>query len=100
MLDKIKTALSAIKADLKDTYDRYKLVIYGALAAIGYLLFTQIKDAILVYLGKKEAADTKAKDATLASQEKTDNDQADALVKHANEAPSQEKPVDDNWYKK
>jgi hypothetical protein len=100
MKAKLLAIWTAIKTDLVDTYKRLKIVIFAIAAAIIYLEFNKIKEALTVYGAKKEMAADNKKDVMLASTEKADSDQADALVKAANDLPKQEAPVQADWYKK
>ena len=96
MTTKIKAALSTVWADLKDTYNRIKVYLWGLLIILVYIKFNEIKGALLVYFSKKEIANDQAKDASLAKAEASDNSQADALVQKAQNEPN---PGDD-WNSK
>lgn len=99
MLSGAKLFFKAVYADLVDTYERLKIVIFAVLALIGYLEFDKIKDAVIVYSGKKEIQNDQKKSDALGIQETQENQQADALVKQAQDLPKQEQPVTDSWYK-
>ncbi len=94
MLAKLKEISTTVWNDIKDTYSRFKIVIYGILLAIVYLEWNRIKVALLMAGGKKELTSAKKEDAALTQIEKTDSQQADALVKKAQNEPSQP----DDWY--
>ena len=100
MKAKILATLSAMKSDLIDTYQRSKMLLLAIGAAIIAFEYNRIKAAITVYMGAKEIKQATTQDATLKAQETTLNTTADALVKEANDLPSQEKPVTADWYKK
>ncbi len=95
MLDKVKLALSTVWADCVDTYKRCKILCIAIGAAIIYLEWNKIKEALLVYAGKKEMAKDKKEDSALASQEESAEQQANALEQKAKQETS-----DDDWYKK
>ena len=100
MLNRIKLALSLVWTDLVDTYKRVKILLLAILAAIVYLEWRKIKEALLVYSGQKEIKTDNKQDQDLKSKENSDNQQADALQKQAQDLPKQEQPIDEDWYKK
>ena len=100
MLAKLKVIAAAVWADIVDTYKRLKIVILAVGAALIYLEWNKISEAITLAQGKKELKTDEKKDQALAATEKSDNDKANALVQEAQQLPSTEKPVDDNWNKK
>lgn len=100
MLDKVKSFLSTIGTDLKDTWNRSKMVILAVGALILALEFRKLKEFLLVYAGKKEIDKDKKEDSQLKAKEDSANAQADALVKQAKEEPSKETPVGDDWNSK
>ena len=83
MLQRIKSTLSVVLADLADTYKRLKIVIIAIGAAIIYFEWQRIKEALLVYQGKKEMQANNKEDADLKAKESTDSQQADTLAKKA-----------------
>jgi|ERR1035437_1169885 hypothetical protein len=99
MIDKLKVLWATVKNQSKDIWNRSKMFIIAIGAIILAIEFQKIKQALIVYAGKKEIEKDKAKDSVLASQENTANAQADALVQKAQEEPSKEQPVSDDWYK-
>lgn len=100
MKAKLLAIWQAVKSDLIDTWKRSKIFLLAIGATIVYFEFNKIKEALLVYAGKKEIQSDDIKDQDLARQETKDNTQADALVKEAKDLPSQKGPVSENWYEK
>lgn len=96
MLVKLRATLSSIWSDIVDTYKRTKVLLLAVLAAIVYLEWEKIKAALLVYSGQKELSGDKKEDQALATQESSDNQQANTLANKAKDEPN---PGDD-WYKK
>lgn len=99
MVTKLKAILVSILAELKDIWNRSKMYLLGLAAILAAIEFRKIKDALLVYSGKKEIQADQKKDQTLANQENQANAQADALVKQAADLPNQEPQVKPDWYK-
>jgi len=99
MLAKLKAAWTIAKSQLADIWNRSKVFVITVGALILALEFQKIKEALLVYAGKKEIQKDKKEDQALATQEKTENAQADAMVKEAQQLPGQEPPVQPDWYK-
>lgn len=97
---KIKAFLVVIGNDLGDTWKRIKVFVIAIVGLIIYFEFTKIKDALIAYAGKKEAANTQKKDDKLSEQEDNNKKQADALVADAAALPAQEQPVTEDWYTK
>lgn len=100
MLDKIKSAWAVAVVELKDVWNRGKMFIIAILAIIGAIEFQKIRDFILLYLAKREMDGAKKEDQSLANQESKANDEADKLIKEAEDLPKHEKPVDNDWFKK
>ena len=100
MKGKIVAIWAAIKADAIDTWQRSKFFLLGLAALLLALEFQKLKEFLLLYFGQKEMKDTERKDQDLANKENSENAQADALIKQAQDLPKQEQPIDDNWYKK
>jgi hypothetical protein len=92
MTTKIKAFLSTVWADIKDTYNRTKIYLWGLAVIVAYIKFNEIKDALLAYAGKKEIESDQKQDSALAKTESSDNAQADALAKKA-----QEETAEDDW---
>jgi hypothetical protein len=99
MLTKIKSILSNIGTDLADTWNRSKIYILALGAVVLTFEFQKLKQFLLAYEGKKEIQADDKKDQKLATAEKNESDQADALAKQAKDLPNQQKPVDENWNK-
>ena len=55
--------------------------------------------SLLVSSAKKIDENAKKQDTVLAAQENKANDEANALIKKAEEEPLKEKPVGDDWNK-
>lgn len=100
MWEKFKAFLVVVKNDLDDTWKRTKVFIIAIAGLVLYLEFTKIKDALIAYAGKKEAANTQKKDDKLSEQEDNNKKQADALVAEAAALPAQQQPVNEDWYTK
>ena len=88
-----------LRADLKLMWenDRIFLFIFGVFILIAK--GSSIMISLLAAKSKAEVAATTVASNVLQAQETADNNQADALVKQANDLPSQQKPVGDDWYK-
>ena len=100
MLDKAKALLATFKAQSADIWNRTKIYVIAIVGIILALEFNNIKNAISVYFGKKEAAKDKVEDTKLATKEDDDKAKADALVQAAKDLPGQQPPVGQDWYKK
>jgi hypothetical protein len=100
MLGKVKVIWAAILAELKDIWNRGKMVLLALLALIGIVEFKKIQEWLLAYMAQKELKSANNKDQTLATSEKADNDAANTLVQDANDLQSLKKPVTSDWYKK
>jgi len=94
------TFLDKINSDIGELWekDKWFVIIFGALILI--IKFRDILIDILVNSGKNIEKNAENKDGKLAAQENQANQQANDLVKKAEQLPSQEQPVDDDWYKK
>ena len=93
-------AETGLKSVIKDLWGKYGIffVLIGIL-----LLVAKFNDVIMDLLGwssKKDLQKAEKTDAELKAQEDAANQQADALVKKANDLPSQEGKVDENWNQK
>jgi hypothetical protein len=99
MLAKLKSLWTFVKADLLDTWQRSKMLILAVLGAVLYLEWQNLKSALLVYMGQKEITKDKKEDQTLATQENTDNNQANTLLQQAQQLPNQQPLVGSDWYK-
>jgi hypothetical protein len=78
--------------------DRIFLFIFGVLVVIAK--GSSIMISLLAAKSKIEVASATKVSDILKAQEAADNAAADALVKQANDLPSQQKPVADDWFKK
>lgn len=103
MLDKLKQFFADLeeraKQDWKLIWNSSKgyIIAFGALIAV--IKFREIIISLLVSGAKKIDENAKKQDAVLVAQENKANDEANALVKQAQEEPSKEKPVTDDWNK-
>ena len=93
-------AETGLKSVIKDLWGKYGIffVLIGIL-----LLVAKFNDVIMDLLGwssKKDLQKAEKTDVQLKAQEDAANQQADALVKKANDLPSQEGKVDENWNQK
>jgi hypothetical protein len=95
MLSKIKTIASLVWSDLKDTYNRIKIVLFAILALLVALEFQKLKEFLLVYFGQRELKESQKQDNDLANKETNDNNQANALVEKA-----KNESAEDDWNKK
>lgn len=89
-----------LKLDAKTLWNEHKLffIICGALILL--VKFRDIAIDLLVSGGKKELDNAKKEDQSLASDEAKAKAQADQLVQQAQEEPSKEGPIGDDWNKK
>jgi hypothetical protein len=88
------------QADFKYLWDndRIFLVIFGVLVVVAKGASLMI--SFLAAKSKAEVAVATAESNILQAQETAANQQADALVKQANDLPATQTPVDANWDKK
>lgn len=97
MKAKLLSIWNFIKNDAKDTWNRSKMFLLAILGLVIYFEFDKIKQALLVYGAKKETDTSHKEDQVLATKEKSENDQANALIKTAEDLPKQEGQVSDDW---
>lgn len=88
------------KMDLSTLWKNHKafFIIFGVL-----VVAVQFREVIIDFLvsdSKNLVKKTEEKDQELKKEEKELNDKADQLVKEAKELDNQNKPVDEDWYKK
>jgi hypothetical protein len=76
-----------------------RIILLLIAAGVAILEFGNSMMGSILKKDKKLVDDTQKKSDELKSQEDAASQQADALVKHAAELPSQEQPVKDDWYK-
>ena len=104
MFAKIQAWLQAFKAkasqDWKDIWNSDKAFFFLAGAIVLIIKFREVLISLLLSSTKHISDESKAEDATLAKKEDTANTQADALVKQADQLPTQEPPVDPDWSNK
>lgn len=91
--DKVKNLFSSL-------WNSNKLYFYLIGTVLIIIKFRELLINMLVSSSKVIFSSSQKKDDLLSSQEKTDNKEADRLVEEASKLPSEEKPVDENWYKK
>ncbi len=100
MLQKVKTFLSTVWAEIVDTYEKVKVPLLAVLGLVVFIKWEYIKSLLTVYFANKELTSGKKEDAVLSNTETTENNQANALVKAAEELPKTETTVTEDWYKK
>lgn len=92
-----------IQAWLRDVYNSNKVLFYCVIPVVGLLVLAiKYHDLIIdVLLGTSKGIlkQEQQKDAALAQQAGQEQAAGDALVQQAQQAPSQEKPVNQDWYK-
>lgn len=111
MLERLKALLSRLsqawvrirdlaEKDMATLWSEYKtpLILFGSV--ILTIKFRQWLIDLIVSSSKKLFENAQKQDQALQNEENKNSAQADALVKEANDLPSTEKPVDENWYKK
>lgn len=96
----IEVVKTGFVATVKDLWSKYSIffIIFGALILIAK--FNDLISDILGLASKKDVADATKTDEQLKAKETAANDQANALIKQANELPSKEGVVDADWNKK
>jgi hypothetical protein len=94
MLNRIKSILLAVWADVCDTYGRIKIYLLALGAIIAIFEWRKLKAAILVKMGQQELNSANKQDKVFAANEQSDEAKADALVKKASEETAK-----DDWYK-
>lgn len=86
--------------DLKSLWNEYRTVFILLGALILTVKFRDWLIDLIVSNGKRLFQNTQKKNDALQQKENQVNQQADDLVKKANDLPNQEQPVNDDWYKK
>ncbi len=91
---------STLKATIKDLWSKYSIffIVVGAV-----LLVAKFSDVIMEIIGWKSKLDVEQAQKTdqkLKAQEDAANQQANDLIKKADELPKTEGKVDENWNKK
>lgn len=103
MFAKIQTWLQAFKAkasqDWKDIWNGDKAFFFAAGAIVLIIKFREVLISILLSSMKHIEDESQTKDTDLVKKENTDNAAANSLVQQANEEPTKEKPVTDDWNK-
>lgn len=93
-------AKKTIFATVKDLWGKYSLFF----TTVGLLLlaakFSNVLMDLLNSASKKDLQNAQKTDIVLKAKEETANQQADALVKQAEDLPKQEGTVQDDWFKK
>lgn len=92
---KIKIFFNSLGGQLLDIWNRSKIFLIAIGALLLALEFKKIKEALLLYAGKKEIQTDEKQDQVLADKEHKDSGDADKLVQK-----SKEESADDDWYKK
>jgi hypothetical protein len=93
-----------IKNWLDDVYNSNKFLFYTVIPLVG-LIYLVIKYhnlliSLLIKNSKSVLTDQQAADAQAAQQAAATTAAADALVQQADNLPSQQPPVDEDWYNK
>jgi hypothetical protein len=99
MKAKIQAFLGKLWGEIVDTWERIKVYVLAALALVLALEFRKFYTSFLVWLGQRQLNSAKKTDAPLAVQESKESQEADALVKQAEDLPKTEQPVTEDWYK-
>lgn len=92
MWAKLKVLGGVVWADACDTWKRIKVFVLAAAAVVIYFEWTKLKAFLLVKSGQAELKSDNKQDAQLKAKEDSDNSQADALAKKAQNEPN---PGDD-----
>ena len=95
MLESLKALYSRIVKVISEV--KIPLLIIAVLALI--IKFRDVLISILVKSGKSVFEDANKKSNTLQAIENKDNQEANKLIEKANKLPSEQKPVDVDWYK-
>lgn len=99
-MGKLKSLFSDLKTEILDIWQKSKMYVLAGLALLIAFEFRKLKEYLLVRAGAQEIKKDTKEDAILADKEKDANTQADALVKQAEQLPTEEKPVGDDWNQK
>lgn len=98
---KVETVVEkGFSAIVKDLWNRYGILFILVGIVLVVVKFNSIIMDVLGWSSKIDLEDAQRTDAQLKSQEDQANAAADALVKKANELPTQEGTVNEDWYKK
>jgi hypothetical protein len=92
--------IDKFKAPIGDLWDNHKvfLIIFGI--AIIVFKFREVIIDLLVSDSHKKVDEAQKKDVELRAEEKQANDQANQLVKEAENLSHDKPKVDEDWYKK
>jgi hypothetical protein len=96
----LKSFYAKASQDVKDIWAQDKVFFIAFGAIILTIKFRDILISLLVSSGKRVFTKAQTQDADLAKQETQANQQSDQLVQDAQNAPSKEKPITDDWNKK
>lgn len=98
--EQIKGFGASMVSSVKELWGKYSIffIIVGALLLIAK--FGDLIISFLTWLSKRQVENAQKQDAALKQQEDAANKQANDLIKKADELPSQQGPVDENWNKK
>ena len=89
-----------LKGQIKDLWSKYGLLFIIVGVALLVMKSSNFIMDLIASISKKDVQKAEKQDAKLKNEEDSAKTQADALVKQAEDLPSQEKPVDENWNKK
>jgi anionic cell wall polymer biosynthesis LytR-Cps2A-Psr (LCP) family protein len=99
MLDKLKALWAKINQPLADIWEKDKVffIIFGLVILVAK--FRGVLIDLIVGQAKKTVDSAQKEDEKLSKEEKSDSDQADALVAKSDELPKEEPKVTEDWYK-
>jgi hypothetical protein len=100
MKAKLQALLSTIGSQLADIWNRSKMFLLAIAALVIALEWEKLKEFMLVYMGQKEIQKDQKTDQKLSAQESSENTQANTLVQQAQQLPSTEQPISEDWYTK
>src|ERR1700678_3215684 len=86
--NKLKSLAATVWNDICNTYQRTKVYLLALLAIVVVWEWRKLKAAFLVKMGQKQIDSANKQDKVLAQAEQTENAEADALVKKAQNEPN------------
>ena len=99
MNERLKAALTSLRGEIVDTWERSKMVILTIVGIVAALEFRAIYEWVIAYLNGRAIKAAENKDEKIKTQENALNAQADSLVKQAEQLPLEQKPISADWYK-
>lgn len=102
MIEKLKAFWSKIESDAAELWAKDKVFFIAFIGLIAVAKFRDVLIQLIVGSAKRLVDDTQKKSDALSGEETKANDQANALVKDAEQkaADAQATTVDEDWYKK